>query len=202
MTMVAPEMAWINAAIAEVFKHRLGGYVHTGTQYAPCAKVPGFQATYENYFLACASAQLEGRAPRYAGRGMIDSAAVGSPEQLMLDVEAVAALRSLHRPAVLDEDSLALEALREVIPQEGQTYLDHEHTVRHWRDRWTPQFFRWDIPGPGSPHGDGSERSILERVHQVCVDNKARYQPPDWPDDTLKALDDVERRAREELIGT
>ncbi|MCD6416058.1 MAG: trimethylamine methyltransferase family protein [Planctomycetes bacterium] len=201
MTMAAPEMAWINAAIRELFERRFGGRIITGTEYSPCARVPGLQATYENYFLAFAAAELEGHPLRYAGRGLLANGSVGSPEQLMLDIEAQAELSYLRRPAVLDEEALAVDVMREVMAEEGRTFLDHDHTLRHWRERWTPRLFLWDAPGPGSPYGDGSERHMLERAHQMCLDNLARYEPPDWPADVLKALDDVERRARREFLG-
>ncbi|HUT23564.1 MAG TPA: trimethylamine methyltransferase family protein, partial [Sumerlaeia bacterium] len=201
MTMAAPEIAWVNAAICELFDRRLGGRVSAGTQYAPCAQVPGLQATYENYFLACAAARTEGRPPEYAGRGLLANGAVGCPEQLMLDIEAAAALQSVDRPAPMNDDSLALDVLREIILGPGRTFLDHEHTARRWRDRWAPRLFLWDPPGPGSPHRDGSERSILERAHEMWRDNLERYEPPEWPSDVIKALDGVEARARHDLLG-
>ena len=201
MTMAAPEMAWINAAIREVFQRRWGGYLVTGTQYSPCACVPGLQATYENYFLACASARLEGVPPSYGGKGLLANGAVGCPEQLMLDIEARAALLSLDKPVVLDGESLAPKVLREVMAEEGRTFLDHDHTLRHWRERWVPQLFVCDPSGGGILRSNHSERHILESAHQMWRDKLSRYQPPEWPLDVLDALDDVERRARRELVG-
>ena len=201
VTMASPAMAWINAAIRELFERRLGGHVSTGTHYAPCAKVPGLQATYENYFIACAAARLEGGRVSYPGRGLLDNGGVGSPEQLMLDIEARTAIEHLEMPLSLDDDSLALDALREVVPQ-GSIFLDHEHTRRHCREEWTPRFFLWDSVGPGSRHGDGSERAILDRAHEACEENIKRYQPPEWPRDVLRALDRVAQKARQEFCGT
>jgi trimethylamine--corrinoid protein Co-methyltransferase len=201
MTMAAPEMAWINAAISELFERRWGGNVSVGTQFSPSAKVPGLQAVYENYFLACAVARLSGVDPHYYGRGMINNGGTGSPEQLMLDIEVLAAHRASEMPPAFDEKSLAIDAIHEVLRDDGR-FLDHDHTLRHWRERWIPRLFRWDALGPQSPHGDGSERHILGMAHEMWRANLSRYQPPDWPDETIRALDNVERRARRDLTGS
>ena len=199
MTTAAPQMAWVNAAIRELFDRRFGGRVITGTKYSPCAKAPGLQATYENYFLAAAAARLEGGPVRYWGNGLIANGAVGSPEQLMLDIEALSALAEIERPVPDIEESLALEAIHDAIQGESGSFLDHEHTLRHWRRRWTPQLFRWE--SPESAAQDDAEPSILQRAHQQWRENLSRYEPPDWPDDTLAALDRVEAEARRELLG-
>ena len=200
MTTASPQMAWVNAAIRELFDRRFGGRVITGTKYSPCAKAPGLQATYENYFLAAAAARLEGAPLRYWGNGLLANGAVGSPEQLMLDLEALRALAEIERPILDAEESLALEAIHDAIQTESGSFLDHEHTLRHWRERWTPNLFRWETAE--SQAQDDSEPSILERARERWRDNLSRYQPPDWPDDTLAALDQVEAEARRELLGT
>jgi len=202
MTMTTPEMAWINAAIRELFQRRWGGHVITGTQYSPCTGLPGLQATYENYFMASAVNQLEGRPPMYAGKGLLANGSVGCPEQLILDIEARSAFRNLHKPVVLNKDSLALNVLREVISDEGRTFMDHEHTLQHWGERWIPRLFHWDQPSMSGSKRMGDEQHILSQAHQIWQENLSRYKAPDWPEETIRSLDDVEQRARRELLGT
>jgi trimethylamine--corrinoid protein Co-methyltransferase len=194
-TMVSPEMAWVNAAVKEFFNRRLGGpAAGTGTQYAPTAPMPGFQAVWENIYMAYAAARLEGGPVSYLGAGQLALGGVGCPEQLMLDLEAALAMRALERPVPpLNDDTLALDAMREVFPQ-GKTFLDHDHTLRHFREGWRPRLIRWG----GSE--SGSEGAVLERAREMWKGYLSRYEPPGWPDDILRALDHVAQAARREIL--
>jgi trimethylamine--corrinoid protein Co-methyltransferase len=51
----------------------------------------------------------------------------------------------------LDEESLAVDMIHEVGP--GGEFMSHDHTMRHFRELWSPQIFdrsqldRWEAEG-------------------------------------------------------
>ena len=194
--MVSPDMAWVNAAFREFFTKRQGGNTGgTGTQYGATTTRPGFQAVCENLYMMYAVAVMEERPVSYQGAGQLALGGIGCPEQLMIDIEIASAMRQVESPdRPMTEDDLALDALREVI-SENRTFLDHEHTLTHMRALWRPMLIRWDGCEAGG------ERAVLERARDLWRANLARYEPPHWPDDTLRELEAVRLAARRELVG-
>lgn len=193
--MTAPEMAWTNGAMLDLFDRRLGGHmVRSGTQYSPTAARPGLQAVFENLYTMTAAVQFEDKPLRFIGKGLLAVGNYGCPEQLMLDVETGLALRELTKaPPDLDDDQLAMDVMAEQIPA-GRSFMEHVHTATHCRELFRPGLLPWD------GRTDGSEAAILDRARQQWQDWLARYEPPDWPDDTLRAIEDVRLRARRELL--
>jgi trimethylamine:corrinoid methyltransferase-like protein len=107
-------------------------------------------------------------------------------------MDSPATVEALLEWLALNDDTLALDAMREVFRQ-GKTFLDHDHTLRHFREWWRPRLIRW-----GSSES-GSERAVLDRAREMWKDHLSRYEPPGWPDDILRALDRVAQAARREL---
>jgi trimethylamine--corrinoid protein Co-methyltransferase len=66
------------------------------------------------------------------GMGQLESQKAISPVQLVIDDEIVRGLKRFRRGFDVDEDTLAFEAIREVV-EEGQAFLAHDHTFAHFR---------------------------------------------------------------------
>ena len=83
----------------------------------------------------------------------------------------------------INDDTLALDLIDEVGP-DGQ-YLDHPHTLKHFRDRWYPELFergnynQWQAKGAK----DLGERAT-EKVDEILENHK----PQLLPEDMVKAL--------------
>ena len=70
--------------------------------------------------------------------------------------------------------------------------------MRHFRELWTSDCFRFDDPFAGGPW-DGTERAILDNCDETWRANLANWTPPEWPDDTLEAMDALVTRAKREF---
>jgi trimethylamine--corrinoid protein Co-methyltransferase len=70
------------------------------------------------------------------GCGLLGSYLGASLAKIVLDAELIAVARRLLVPIRLDEQSLGVEALAEVGP--GGCFLDHAHTLEHFRRRQAP----------------------------------------------------------------
>lgn len=117
-----------------------------------------------------------------------------SMEQLVLDDEALGQLHKVAEGVVVDEDSLAFEAIGNVGP--GGNFLGERHTMLHARDFWLPSVF------PRASYEqwrNGGGRRIIDvahdRVEQILAGNSLELQ---IPEDQATAIDEiVERRLAE-----
>jgi trimethylamine--corrinoid protein Co-methyltransferase len=195
-TLNSPEVVLVDAGICELVERRFGGHLVDGIQYAPTSPVPGLGAVYENFLTTVGRAQWRGGpVTGYLGRGLLANGRYASPVQAMLDIEVMQSLARLPAPVPVNEETLPLAEIVEHVLS-GRNFLTSDHTLAHFRELWSPALFRHSLSNlPGS-----TEAAILDRCDQAWQANLARYQPPDWPPDTLRALDQVVARARAELL--
>jgi trimethylamine--corrinoid protein Co-methyltransferase len=87
------------------------------------------QAGYEKA-TNCLTAMLAG-ANLISGLGSLASLTVASYEQLVIDDEIFSAQKRVRRGVSVNEDTLALDVIEDVI--KGGSFLEQEHTIRHLR---------------------------------------------------------------------
>ena len=179
----------------ELFDAAFGGHVSAHVRYAPTATLPGLQAVAENYFGALACSRLLDVPPTYGGNGNLAMGGVGSPVQAMLDIEVLKSLQCLDAGPKACEERMTLEELGEIV-RAGGNFLACEHTLRNHRSLWSPDVFLRRRPGAD---WDATERGLLDRCDAQWKDSLARYEPPDWDEGILRALDEVLARARAAL---
>jgi len=108
--------------------------------------------------------------------GYLESGLAVSPEYIVLTDEIIRQTRHFVAGARLDDEALAVEVIAEVGP--GGDFLSHDHTLRHWRELWTPRFFdrqrldKWRAAG--SP-------IINDRLRQYTIDLMDNHRPPPLP---------------------
>ncbi len=105
--------------------------------FATGAKEPDWQAGIENS-LSTFMASIVG-SDMLLGVGLLNGSRIWSYEQMLLDCEIYAIVRAMLRGIDVDDESLALEAIRSVGP--AGEYLTEPHTRRHMRELWRPRFF-------------------------------------------------------------
>jgi trimethylamine--corrinoid protein Co-methyltransferase len=90
----------------------------------------------------------------------------------------------------INDETLALDLIHEIGP-DGQ-FLDSEHTLKHFRDRWYPQLFdRDNYDGWLANGGKTLAQRAAERVETILAD----HQPEPLPDDVAKAVRSIIERA-------
>lgn len=164
--------------------------------FSPVAQKPGLQAVFENFFGTYNRTLWEGRPDfPYAGMGTLKSGSLGSPTQFMLDME-IRKAQWFDRSVKVDEETIDFAEICERIKGRSD-FLSSEHTMRHFRKLWTSKLFLSDDPYAGA--WDGTEKAILDKCEEMWRANLARWQPPVWPEETLKALDALVLRAKKEF---
>ncbi len=125
------------------------------------AKAPGAQAQMEKMLSGLLLAL--GRPHMVTGGGMLDHGLLTSPEQMVIDDEAIRFIKRIRRPIAIDEEAIGLEALMAGMAA-GGSLLAEPHTVRHLREellqcglgQWQ-DLSQWE---------DGGRPDLPERAHK------------------------------------
>ena len=131
--------------------------------FATGAKEPNWQAGLENS-LSTFMASLA-MSDMLLGVGLLSGSTVWSFAQMIMDCEIFGIIAKVMEGIAVNEETLALEAIREVGP--GGTFLTHDHTKRHLRELWL--------------------NSLLDR-RPVSVWEKKKDGAPDWALDKAKVI--------------
>jgi len=126
--------------------------------------------------------------------GYLESGLCGSLAQLVICNEIVGWLEHFMAPVEISDETLVLDLIDEIGP-DGQ-FLDTEHTLAHFRERWYPGVFergnydQWQAAG-----GKSLGERAAERVEEILAEHK----PEPLPDDTAQAIKAIIRRAEEQV---
>ncbi len=128
--------------------------------------------------------------------GYLESGLTFSLAQLVVCNEIVGWIEHFMTGIEINDETLALDLIDEIGP-DGQ-YLDTEHTLAHFRERWYPQVFERDNYSNWLAKGGKSlDERAAERVAQIL----AEHQPEPLPEDVARKLKAIVRRAEERFGG-
>jgi trimethylamine--corrinoid protein Co-methyltransferase len=196
-TTFGPAYIQYNNAVRQLFTQRWGGHCMVEVFFSPTARRPGLQAVCENFYSTnCLQRWEDNPHIPYAGMGALHEGGLGSPTQFMLDMQIRKAQWMYSSKIPVDEESIAWEELVKAVEQ-GGSFLDSDHTYRHFRELYIPDLFRSDDPFTGA--WDGREGALLDACEQMWRENLARWEPPQWPEEITRALDELLERAGREL---
>lgn len=122
--------------------------------------------------------------------GYLESGLTFSFAQLVICNEIVSWIEAFFKGVEVSDETLALDLIAQVGP-EGE-YLQTDHTLKHYRERWYPDLFERATYKAWLEKGSKTlgERAT-ERVEQVL----SEHQPVPLPDNVEKKLQEIVRRA-------
>jgi trimethylamine--corrinoid protein Co-methyltransferase len=100
--------------------------------FATGAKEPNWQAGIENS-LSTLMASLT-MSDMLLGVGLLSGSLIWSFEQMIMDCEIFDIIHHMMKGIVVDQDTLAVDVIREVGP--GGHFLSQQHTLEHMKDLW------------------------------------------------------------------
>lgn len=193
-----PETMLIDLGFVEFLRKRFGlpASVAGRADYTS-AKFPGLQATYEKMMESLVITAFTGESPRL-GSGMLDSGKTFSPEQLLLDQEMGRGLWEVARKPIVSPETIALEDILEIGDGIATSFIQTEHTLRHFKDFWYPKYF-----DRGVWRGDEHlyEAELLHRLNREYKELKASYRKPEVDTQRLDRASQLVRRAQRELLS-
>ncbi len=132
--------------------------------FATGAHEPDWQAAVDNGFSSF-MASLTG-ADMLLGCGLLHGSRILSYEQMVMDCEIYSIVRKVMAGIEVNEETLALDAIRSVGP--GGHFLTQPHTRAHMRQLWRPSLFdrrpydAWEAAGR-----DGARQWAGQRARQL-----------------------------------
>ena len=115
----------------------------------------------------------------------------GVLELAVIDDEIISLMKHLFGGVTVDDSTLALDVMREVIPRDG-VFLGELHTVKQIRKGAI-----W-MPTVGDRTGTVSG---VDRARARARELLRTHQPQPLSDDVVRHLDEIMERARRELTG-
>lgn len=118
--------------------------------------------------------------------GGIEGGLLFSPEVAAMADEVIGMIRGSIADVEIDDETLALETIREV--GIGGTFLGERHTLTHFRELWTPRLLSWDMRKDWETAGSTTMR---DRSRERVLSILAEHRPPELPDDLVAAMHEV-----------
>jgi trimethylamine--corrinoid protein Co-methyltransferase len=157
------------------------------------ANAPDAQAVYETMF-ALWGAKLGQADIVMHSAGWLEGGLSASPEKLIIDAEILQGMNAAFSPVAVDDDSLGLDAIREVGP--GGHYFGAAHTMaRYTSEFYVPLLSDWSNFGAWTAAGS---REALTRAHETMKALLEAYQPPPLDPARAEALADFVARRKAE----
>ena len=130
--------------------------------------------------------------------GWMEGGLVASYEKMILDAELLQTMAEFLEPIAVDDDSLALDALREVGP--GGHFFGAAHTLARYETAfYAPMLSDWRNFESWREAGG---KSAAERANAIWKQLLADYQPPPLPQEREEALKAYVARRKEEIAKT
>jgi trimethylamine--corrinoid protein Co-methyltransferase len=143
--------------------------------FATGAKEPDWQAGLENSlstFMASAA-----MSDMLLGVGLLNGSTIWSFEQMIMDCEIFGIIRKMMEGIPVNDETLALEAIRETGP--GRDFLTNDHTLRNMRGLWLSKLLDRRPYSVWEGKKDGARdwardraKAILASHHPVPLDPK------------------------------
>jgi trimethylamine--corrinoid protein Co-methyltransferase len=189
-SMTEPYIAPDFQCIAEPLAHFYGLPMFT-LGGASDAKTPDGQAAAEAALTIMLRALSGGHIVH--DLGYLESGLCGSLAQLAICDEIVEWVKHSLTEIEINDETLALDLIDEVGP-DGQ-FLDSDHTLRHFRERWYPRLIERDNYERWVSRGS---KTVAQRAAERVSHILATHKPQPLPADMARALHAVVERATQQ----
>ncbi len=137
--------------------------------FATGAKEPNWQAGLENSmstFMATIA-----MSDMLLGAGFLHGSRIWSYAEMLMDCEIFSIMEKTLQGIVVDDETLAMEAIAKVGP--GGNFLAQKHTRKHMHDLFLPKYMDRRPYNVWEEKGDNAEDWALERARKIL----ASHQP-------------------------
>jgi trimethylamine--corrinoid protein Co-methyltransferase len=151
--------------------NRLADFYHVPLSmgsFATGAKAPNWQAGLENA-LSTFMASVVG-SDMLLGVGLLNGSTVWSFSQMLMDCEIFRIVAKMMEGIPVDEETLAVEAIREVGP--GGMFLTNPHTKRHFGGLWRNSLLDRRPYSVWEKEKDGAPEWALEKARRILAEHK------------------------------
>jgi trimethylamine--corrinoid protein Co-methyltransferase len=174
-----PEMLLMMVGMSELAK--FWGIPSLGVAGGGDSKAPDEQAAMEPAFYM--QGATLGGADLIFDAGSIECGLMFSPEIAVVSDEVMGMYRRYQQGISLDDESLAMDVIREVGP--GGFFLGEQHTLEHFRDMWEPSLMSWEARSIWEENGS---KTMGQRARERAVQLIAEHEVDALPADVLASM--------------
>jgi len=156
--------------------------------FATGAKEPNWQAGVENSLSTFMASVV--MSDMLLGVGLLHGSRIWSYAQMLMDCEIFDLVRQMMEGIVVDEETLALDAIHDVGP--GGNFLTQKHTRRHMHELWVPQFMDRRPYEVWEEKGDSAQDWALEKAQNILNTHEPERLDPALSAELKKIIASVE----------
>ena len=185
-----PEMLLMMIGMSELAQY--WGIPSLGVAGGGDSKAPDEQAAFEPAFYM--QGVTLGGADLVFDAGSIECGLMFSPEIAVVSDEVMGMYRRYQQGMALDDESLALDVIREVGP--AGFFLGEKHTLAHFRDMWEPSLMSWEDRTTWEASG---AKTMGQRARERAVALITEHEVEPLPEEVLAKMRTVIDRREEAL---
>ena len=134
--------------------------------------------------------------------GLLDNASAFSPAQAMIDLDVNRAHYKFAQGIEVTDQTLCVDLINELEFCESTTYLEHEHTFRHFRDvLWDTRFFDRMYREEETIKCSQVDEAIVKKADQAWRDIVKEQGPVELDANLAREIDRIVEAAKEELLS-
>jgi trimethylamine--corrinoid protein Co-methyltransferase len=159
--------------------------------FATGAKEPGWQSAVENSLSAFMAVSTV--SDMLLGAGLLHGSRIWSHEMLLMDSEIWSILCAMARGIEVNDETLALDAIRAVGP--GGNFLTQKHTKKHNRELWVPTLFDRRPYNVWEEKRDGAREWAQDRAQWILKNHQPTPLDPKLDAELERIVATLERDA-------
>jgi len=177
-----PEMLLMMIGMSELAQY--WGIPSLGVAGGGDSKAPDEQAAFEPAFYM--QGVTLGGADLVFDAGSIECGLMFSPEIAVVSDEVMGMYRRYQQGMALDDESLALDVIREVGP--AGFFLGEKHTLAHFREMWEPSLMSWEDRTTWEASGS---KTMGQRARERAVQLITEHEVEPLPEEVLAKMRSV-----------
>jgi trimethylamine--corrinoid protein Co-methyltransferase len=125
------------------------------------------------------------------GLGFLHGSRIWSYAEMMMDAEIFSIIHKTMQGIVVDDETLALDAIAAVGP--GGNFLSQKHSRRHMRDLYLPQFMDRRPYNEWEAKQDDARDWALEKARRILAEHQPDPLDPKISEEMAKIIASLEK---------